>query len=466
MAKQKTTYECSGCGYTTLKWFGRCPECEEWSSAIEKVEQQQTQTEHPVFVSSPRGKFIPLSEVIEEDIARIPSGIEEFDRMLGGGVSVGGYNLISGPPGVGKSTLMHQIALAFAKNKQKVVYLSAEESPAQIKQRFVRLHDEKNLPDSLFVSDESNIEQLRAYISTHDVNILFVDSIQAVYVPSVQGIPGSPSQIKECAVRLMDIAKKQGVTLFVVGHITKSGSIAGPMLLEHMVDTVLYFEGDTSLGYRMLRSSKNRFGPTDEVGIFTMTSDGLEPVKDPGRFFISEEENSSSGSIMSIMLEGTRPFLIEIQALTASSNFPQPRRVLTGFDANRVAMIAAVLEKRIDIFLSGMDIYLNVVGGIKVKTPAVDLPIAASLIAGIMNISVSRELAFIGEIGLGGEVRRVAGIDLMIKEAERLGIKKICLPRSNFVNRKKRKKSIELIPVKTLFDVVEIIRGMSPFDGR
>ncbi|MCK5807491.1 DNA repair protein RadA [bacterium] len=466
MAKQKTAYECSACGYTTLKWFGRCPECQEWSSAVERIEQQQTQTEHPLFVSSPRGKVIPLSEVKEEDIARITSGVEEFDRMLGGGVTVGGYNLISGPPGVGKSTLMHQIALAFAKNSKKVVYLSAEESPAQIKQRFSRLQKkDESLPDSLFVSDEANIEQLRIYLSNHAVDILFVDSIQAVYVPSVSGIPGSPTQIKECAVRLMDIAKRQGVTVFVVGHITKSGSIAGPMLLEHMVDTVLYFEGDTSLGYRMLRSSKNRFGPTDEVGIFTMTSEGLEPVKDPGRFFISDEENSSSGSIMSIMLEGTRPFLIEIQALATSSNFPQPRRVLTGFDANRVAMIAAVLEKRVDIFLSGMDLYLNVVGGIKVKTPSVDLPIAAALIAGIMNISVSRELAFIGEVGLGGEVRRVAGAELMIKEAERLGIKRICLPHRNFVNSKKRLKSIELLPVKTLFDVVEIIRTMSPFDS-
>ncbi len=400
-----------------------------------------------------------INDVETTQADRIDTGSFEFNRILGGGAVRGSYNLISGAPGVGKSTLMLQVALRLAE-RHRVLYLSGEESVSQVKMRFERLSrgaKEKHL----FLSNENNIDMLRDVVEKEKFEIVFVDSIQTVFSTTVTGIPGSISQMKECAVRLLDLAKKSNITLFVIGHITKSGSIAGPMLLEHMVDTVLYFEGDPALGYRVLRTTKNRFGGTDEVGIFTMTGRGLEEVENPSQFFISNRDEGTSGSSLALIMEGTRPFLIEVQSLATNSNLPQPRRVVSGIEAGRLAMITAVLEKRGDVYFSGFDIFVNVVGGLKLRTPASDLPIAASLLSSVFSIAVPSSVAFIGEIGLAGEIREVPGIDFMLKEGARLGLKRIYVP---LLRQMTKMKGTEVVELRNIFDLIEEVRTMRIFE--
>jgi len=457
MAKKRTSFVCNNCGYITLKWMGRCVECGEWNSFEEKDEINYAKSS---AASSTAPVFKHIDEVSFEKADRTKTTYKEFNRILGGGVVKGSYNLISGHPGIGKSTLMLQIALSLAENK-KVLYLSAEESMSQVKIRFERLTN-GNQQKKLFLTNESNIDKLSQMITSEEFEIVFIDSIQTVFTETASGIPGSVSQIKECAVKLMEISKKQDITLFVVGHVTKQGNIAGPMLLEHMVDTVLLFEGDPTLGYRILRTSKNRFGATDEIGIFTMTSSGLSEVENPSQFFISDHSRQLSGSALALVLEGSRPFLIEVQTLTASSNMPQPRRVTAGVDSARLAMVSAVLEQRGDVFLSNFDLFVNVVGGLKLKTPAADLPIAASLLSSILNISIPSTTAFIGEVGLAGEIRDVPGIDLMIKEGARLGIKTIYVPQMR--NEIKKSKDINIVVLKDIFGLLEEIRSMNMFE--
>ncbi|MGI6393191.1 MAG: DNA repair protein RadA [bacterium] len=460
MVKKKSSYICSNCSYTTLKWLGRCPECGEWNTLEEKDETVIPKENHRLFLSSPEAVLSHIREVVSSDSERISSGYSELDRILGGGIVRGSYNLISGHPGVGKSTLMLQAALALSKSC-KVLYLSAEESVSQVKIRFERLAG-KEKSKELYLSNENNLDRLRGKLEEEDFDFLFCDSIQSVYSPSVQGIPGSVSQIKECAVKLLETAKRKNITVFVIGHVTKSGAIAGPMLLEHMVDAVLLFEGDSSLGYRVLRCSKNRFGPTDEIGIFEMTSAGLSEVKNPSQFFLTGEKNAISGSALALILEGSRPFLIEVQSLAASSNLPQPRRVATGIDAGRLAMITAVLEKRCDIYYSNFDLFVNIVGGLKLKTPACDLPVAASLLSSVFNIALPMNTAFVGELGLGGEVRDVPGLEIMLKEGSRLGLRKIYAPAGK--TKIKKSEKTEIVRVKSVFDIIEHIRSMNIFD--
>ncbi len=453
--KSKTAFICSNCSYSAIKWMGKCPDCGEWNTLME--------TDTTFFSGSLSGAGNVVAEHIDnvnvKDAERIESGYKEFDRILGGGIVRGSYNLISGHPGVGKSTLMLQIAFLLSKGK-RVLYVSGEESASQVKLRFQRLNPEGD-KTNLFLSNENNLPSLCAYLEREQFDILFIDSIQTVFIPDVAGIPGSVSQIKECAAKLLEIAKKKYITCFVIGHVTKSGNIAGPMLLEHMVDTVLLFEGDPTLGYRVLRTSKNRFGPTDEIGIFTMTGRGLSEVENPSQFFISRHEGNISGSALALILEGSRPFLIEVQSLVSSSNLPQPRRNVTGIDAGRLSMISAVLEKRGDVYFSNFDIFVNVVGGLKLKTPASDLPIAASLLSSIFNIAIPFHTAFIGELGLAGEIREVPGIDLMVREGARLGIKKIYTPKMrNFTERV----DIEIIELKSIFSLIEEIRTMNIFE--
>lgn len=462
MVKKRTSFVCTNCSYTTPKWMGRCPECGEWNSLVEKDETVAPEENHRLFATSPDAVYTHISNVKSVDNERVKTGYKELDRILGGGVVKGSYNLISGHPGVGKSTLMLQTALELSK-QCKVLYLSAEESVSQVKIRFERLAGKKGC-ESLFLSNESNLDKLRAKLEEEDFDVLFCDSIQSVYSPSVLGIPGSVSQIKECAVRLLETAKRKGITVFVVGHVTKNGEIAGPMLLEHMVDSVLIFEGDPSLGYRVLRCSKNRFGATDEIGIFTMTSNGLTEVENPSQFFLSDNIGSISGSARALVLEGTRPFLIEVQSLVTNSNLPQPRRVVTGIDSGRLAMICAILEKRCDIYFSNFDIFVNVVGGLKIKTPCVDLPLAASLFSSVLNLSLPVDWAFVGEIGLGGEVREVPGLEIMLKEGARLGLSKIFTPVERGNKEKKYSGKAEIVRISHIDEIREHIASTNIFD--
>lgn len=461
MAKKKTSFVCTNCSYTTLKWMGRCPECGEWNTFEEKDDTKAPEENHRIFLSSPDAVYSHIEDITTEQSERVESGFNELNRVLGGGIVSGSYNLISGHPGVGKSTLMLQAALSVAQRKKKVLYVSAEESLSQVKIRFDRINTEDQ-ENKLYLSNENNLDKLRTKLEAEKYDFVFCDSIQTVYSPTVQGIPGSVSQIKECALKLLETAKRTNTTVFVIGHVTRSGSIAGPMLLEHMVDSVLLFEGDLSLGYRVLRCSKNRFGPTDEIGIFTMTSKGLSEVNNPSQFFLSESTNTMSGSALALILEGSRPFLIEIQSLTSTSTLPQPRRVVTGLESGRVAMINAVLEKRADIVFSNFDIFTNVVGGLKLKTPSADLPVAASLLSSIFNVALPKDTAFLGELGLGGEIRPVPGMDLMLKEGSRLGLKRIYAPVKK--DRKPKKGSTQIVKVSNIFDIIESIRSMNIFD--
>jgi len=460
MAKKKSSFVCTNCSYATLKWMGKCPECGEWNTFEEKDETKIPEENHRIFSSSPEAIYSHVDKVTTEQSERVNSGFNELDRVLGSGIVSGSYNLISGHPGVGKSTLMLQAALAVSRQK-KVLYVSAEESLSQVKIRFDRINKDK-ASSKLFLSNENNLDKLRVKLESEKYDFVFCDSIQTVYSPTVSGIPGSVGQIKECALKLLETAKRTNTTVFVIGHVTRAGSIAGPMLLEHMVDSVLLFEGDLSLGYRVLRCSKNRFGPTDEIGIFTMTSEGLCEVKNPSQFFLSETKNTMSGSARALILEGSRPFLIEIQSLTSASNLPQPRRVVTGLDSGRIAMITAVLEKRADIVFSNFDIFTNVVGGLKLKTPSADLPVAASLLSSIFNIALPEDTAFLGELGLGGEIRPVPGMEMMLKEGSRLGLKRIYAPTDKIP--KSKQKTTEIVKVSNIFDIIESIRSMNIFD--
>ncbi len=455
MAKKKSSFVCSNCGYMSLKWMGRCPECGEWNTLMEK---DDTDLKREALLSG-ECTITHIDQVDISEAERISTSCGEFNRILGGGVVKGSYNLLSGHPGVGKSTIMLQTALDFSEN-HRVLYLSGEESISQVKMRFDRF--ERNHEPKLYLSNESNLQNLPSLIEKENIEILFIDSIQTVFTPEASGIPGSVSQIKECAVKLLEVSKRKGITTFVVGHVTKSGNIAGPMLLEHMVDTVLLFEGDPTLGYRILRSSKNRFGRTDEIGIFTMTSGGLMEVENPSQFFIGgEEKKDISGSALALVLEGSRPFLIEVQCLATSSNLPQPRRVVTGIDPARLAMVAAILEKRGDVFLSNFDLFVNVVGGIKMKNPASDLPLAASLLSTVFNLAIPRHCGFVGEMGLAGEIRKVPGIELMIREGARLGLKRIYMP---VMKDAPKVKGVELVQLSDIYALVEEIRSMNIFE--
>jgi DNA repair protein RadA/Sms len=421
MAKKKTTlFECQHCGEQSSKWLGKCPSCGSWESFYELSTEQQTSLKEISKISGTTSKAISITEIEQDDVIRFSSYNEEFDLVLGGGIVPGSLTLIGGSPGVGKSTLLLKIAGNLAKNDKKILYVSGEESAGQIKLRANRLGaNEKDL----YLLSEISLESIQIEILREKYDVVIIDSIQTLYSDKIASAPGSVSQVREITFELMRIAKNNDMAMFIIGHITKEGSIAGPRVLEHMVDTVLYFEGDSSKELRMLRGFKNRFGSTSEIGIFEMTADGLESAKNiTNRFF--DRSTNQSGSCLTVLMEGSRALIVEVQALVADSTTPNPKRSTTGFESNRLNMLLALLEKKLDLPLGHYDVFVNISGGIKVKESSCDLAIIAAIISSYRNRPISKESVFIGEVSLTGEIRDVFSLETRLKEASTAGIKK------------------------------------------
>ncbi len=457
MAGKNTKYVCQECGYVSVKWMGRCPECGNWQSFVEEFEIKTTKSKSYSMDDEKSGSPMRLSEINMEREERIKTGIGELDRVLGSGIVRGSVVLVGGSPGIGKSTLLLQIAGTETLLKGKdILYVSGEESFRQIKMRAQRIGvgEEANLK----ILSENNIEVIKAQVKKEKPDILIIDSIQTVYNPEITSAPGSVSQVRECSGDLIRLSKSKGISTFLVGHITKSGNIAGPKVLEHMVDTVLYFEGERHDSYKILRAVKNRFGSTDEIGIFEMTGDGLKGVDNPSNLFMTDRKNDISGSAVFCGVEGTRPILVEMQALVSYSSFNMPRRMAVGVDYNRMIMLMAVLEKNIGLQVQSQDAYLNVVGGIQINEPASDLAIAIAIASSFRNTPVPADMAIFGEIGLGGEVRGVTHGEMRIAEAARLGFKRCLMPKSN-IPKKRVHTGIVCIGVESLKDAFESIFG-------
>jgi len=432
MPKDRIQYVCGDCGHTSTKWLGNCPNCGAWHTFKEfKVERKtKSEKEHKGKVEGIEQSEPPqkLDEIDTESQERFLSRIQEFDRVLGGGFVSGSFVLIGGDPGIGKSTLTLQIGKA--NPELKILYCAGEESAGQIKQRAKRLGVSS---DNFYIYTETDINKVLKQAQKLDPDLLVVDSIQTVYRTELTSMAGSIQQVKECAALLQQLAKKQDITTLVIGHVTKEGTIAGPRVLEHMVDTVLQFEGDSNYNYRMLRSIKNRFGPAQEVGVFEMKETGLEDVLNPSQLFLSEYNSKVSGNAVICSIEGSRPLLVEVQALVTPSNYGTPQRTATGFDHRRLSLLLAVLEKRGGYQFSGQDVYLNIAGGLKVNDPAADLGVTLALVSSFLDKPISNKVAFLGEVGLGGEVRTVNKIDHRLTEINKLGFGHAIIPKSNTV---------------------------------
>jgi len=410
---------CGNCGYKTLKWMGRCPECKSWDSLEETVENKKSKS---LITKTLKPK--KLSEINIEEEERFTTGIKEFDRVVGGGVVSGSLVLISGEPGIGKSTLLLMVS-GFLSRSFKVLYVSGEESQSQIKMRAKRLGlgEEK-----LLTVSETNIESILSLVKSEKPKMVVIDSIQTMALSNGNGITGSVSLVREITSELMEVAKKNNVTVFIVGHITKSGNIAGPMTLEHIVDAVLFMEGDSTHSFRLLRSKKNRFGSTNEVGIFDMDEKGLKEVSNPSLYLISGKEKKSSGSVITPTVEGTRPLMVEIQALVAPTRFSYPQRVARGFNERKLDLLMAVLQKRLMIDMSGYDVYCNIAGGMNVFEPSIDLGVILSILSSLLEKPISDDLCMVGEVGLSGEIRGVPFLASRVQEASRIGFKRIIVP--------------------------------------
>ncbi len=435
MAKTRTHFVCQECGRTSPKALGRCPQCGAWDSMVEEVIESDQTALSRASMHGLGGLSIPkrLSEIEGDQDERILVPIQEFSRVLGGGVVPGSIVLIGGDPGIGKSTLMLQITLRMA-GKDTVLYVSGEESERQIKMRANRLLQSTNgmpekLPDDLYLVTETNLEAILEHVESVKPRILVIDSIQTVYRPDMESSAGSISQVRESASRLRELAKSSGIAVFVIGHVTKQGTIAGPRVLEHIVDTVLYLEGDRFQAYRLLRSVKNRFGATSEVGVFEMRERGMIEVQNPSEAFLAERMVNAPGSAIAVTMEGTRPLLVEIQGLTSHTNFGNPRRTPNGIDFNRLLMITAVLSRRLNLQLSEQDVFVNVVGGLRIDEPAADLAVAAAITSSMRDQPVQAHLALIGELGLSGELRMVGQIHARLREAASLGFRRVIIPR-------------------------------------
>jgi len=428
--KTRTSFRCQECGYASAGWLGRCPECDHWNSFVEEEESstsRQSGAARARSITSFSSEIIRLDDVQVAPLVRAPTGIVEFDRVLGGGVVPGSLVLLGGPPGIGKSTLMLQVADGLTRSKGKGLYISGEESLQQVKDRAHRL--ELKVPALSLVS-ETELSKIVDALDKVSPTFCVVDSIQTTYREDMSSAPGSVGQVRECAAELLRLAKSRGITVFVLGHVTKDGDLAGPRVLEHMVDTVLYFESEREQVFRLLRSYKNRFGPTHEVGVFRMTGRGLEGVKSPSEIFLNERTNAP-GSVVVASLEGTRPLMLEVQALVSRTHFGFPKRMVTGFDANRALLLIAVLEKRLGLHLESEDVFVNIVGGVKIKEPAIDLGVALAIASAHRNQTLDPATLWIGEVGLGGEIRSVGALAMRLAEAAQLGFKRAIVPQTN-----------------------------------
>ncbi|HOI93738.1 MAG TPA: DNA repair protein RadA [Syntrophobacter fumaroxidans] len=452
MGGLKTIYRCQQCGYVSPKWLGRCPDCRSWQSLVEEMTHKASGR------SEPRGQAarpLPLAEIPMESEARFTTGIGEWDRVLGGGLVSGSLILLAGDPGIGKSTLLLQ-ALALMSQKKKVLYVSGEESPQQLKLRAARLRIESG---GLLIFSETSLEAVLDVIDQSHPQILAVDSIQTMHTMGLEVAPGSISQVRECALRLMRAAKDGNISIFLVGHVTKEGSIAGPRALEHLVDTVLHLEGDRTHTFRLLRAVKNRYGSTNEVGVFEMKEAGLEEVPNPSQFLLAERPTGVSGSVVVCSMEGTRPLLVELQALVGATGWAQPRRTSMGIDTNRVSLLLAVLEKKLGFNFGQQDVFVNVAGGVRLQEPAADLALTTALMSSYLDRPLPQELAVWGEVGLAGEVRGVGHGAARAMEAAKLGFTRCLMPGSN-AERLSPHAGVVYMGARSLQDVLRML-----FDG-
>jgi DNA repair protein RadA/Sms len=461
MAKAaKTIYVCSQCGYESPKWYGRCPECGEWNTFSEEMRQAPAKAPSasvPLGSVAPAGynpnDIMKLEDVDSNDEVRYHTGISELDRVLGGGIVRGSLVLLGGDPGIGKSTLLLQICEYLGK-EQKILYVSGEESRAQVKLRANRLGVST---ENLTLASMTDIENVVHAILQTEPDIVMVDSIQTMNFAAVSSSSGSVSQVRECTQILARVAKNEEISIFLVGHVNKDGAIAGPKVLEHIVDAVLYFEGERHLSYRILRAVKNRYGSTNEIGVFEMTTEGLHQVENPSMMLLSGRPSNVSGTCVACVIEGSRPILAEVQALVSKTSFGTPRRMSTGFDYNRTALLIAVLEKRAGYFFGNLDTYINVVGGLRLDEPAADLPISLALISSLLDKPIDDDVIAFGEIGLAGEIRAISNVEARVKEAQRLGFQKCLLPKASMKNLHQEQYTIELIGLRSISEAFQYV---------
>ena len=451
MAKgKKSVFFCQNCGHEENKWLGQCPMCKEWNSFVEEA---VSVSKSNALRQVKEAEVISLKHVETDREERIHTSIEELDRVLGGGIVPGSLILVGGDPGIGKSTLLLQVCQKLCEEKRQILYISGEESLKQIKLRANRMGE---FTEDLWLLCETNLEIVKNVIEKRKPDVVIVDSIQTMYSEEVTSAPGSVSLVRESTNVFMQLAKGLGISIFIVGHVTKEGTVAGPRVLEHMVDTVLYFEGDRHASYRILRGVKNRFGSTNEIGVFEMRQNGLAEVQNASEFMLSGRPENASGSVVACSMEGTRPILLEIQALVCNSNFGMPRRTAAGTDYNRVNLLMAVLEKRAGIHLSNTDAYVNIAGGIKMNEPAIDLGIVMALVSSFKNRPVDEKTIVFGEVGLSGEVRAVSMPEQRVAEAKRLGFETVIMPEVS-INMVKEMKGIKIVGVNTINDAIHLI---------
>ena len=452
MAKGKTSvYFCQSCGYESSKWMGQCPGCKEWNTFVEEViDKKQTEK---VRKQASAAKVSHISDISVEEQSRMGTGFLELDRVLGGGIVPGSLVLVGGDPGIGKSTLLLQVCRNLSVGKEKILYISGEESLQQIKLRAERMG---KFGTSLAILCETNLDIIQEVIRQEKPKVVIIDSIQTMYNENVSSAPGSVSQVRESTSVLMQIAKGMNISIFIVGHVTKEGVVAGPRVLEHMVDTVLYLEGERYFSYRILRGVKNRFGSTNEIGMFEMQEKGMCEITNPSDILISERDDNPAGSCIVSSIEGTRPILVEIQALTSQTVFGYPKRTANGIDYNRLSLLIAVLEKKAGLMLGSQDVYLNVVGGLKINEPSIDLGIMMATASSFKNIAIPKDMIIIGEVGLTGEIRRINLIEKRLKEAEKLGFKSCIIPESNKKDLKEKYK-LDIIGVRNINEAMKKI---------
>ena len=455
MAKSKSVYVCSECGFESAKWYGKCPECGEWNTMSEEFSSVSSGKGNGVKKSlSSVQKVMRLNEIRGDVEKRISTGIREFDRVLGGGIVIGSLVLISGDPGIGKSTILLQICEYLGKDKF-VLYVSGEESANQIKLRANRLGV---FTENLAILPQTDVGTIVETIRSEKPDIVIIDSIQTMIYDECSSSAGSVTQVRECTNIFMHTAKSFGIPIFVVGHVNKDGAIAGPKVLEHIVDTVLYFEGERNYSYRILRGVKNRFGSTNEIGVFQMQQNGLHEVENPSLLMLSGRPKNTSGTCVACVMEGSRPILAEVQGLVTATGFGTPRRMSTGFDYNRMAMILAVLEKRAGYYFNNMDTYINVVGGLRLDEPSADLTVAMALVSSLKDMPVNEKVIAFGEIGLAGEIRAVSNCEQRVSEAYRLGFEKCIIPFHNYKGLSKELKiNVDIVPVRTIRDAFKAL---------